>query len=183
MSLHGISHDAWNRYGASGSWYYEIEDAGFKYNMTDIAAALGLVQLERADELLAMRTKIAVAYSAGLREPPLDELVELPPEAPDGSHAWHLYMIRLQLDRLSIDRGEVFEALKARGIGSSVHFMPLHLHPYYRRRWGYSAADLPIATDEYPRVLSLPIWPGMSSADVERVVGTLREILVSHAAT
>ena len=100
MSLHGISRDAWNRYAANGSWYYEIEDAGYKYNMTDIAAALGLVQLERADELLAARRELAAAYSARLGAAPFDDLVELPADAPDGSHAWHLYIVRLALDRL-----------------------------------------------------------------------------------
>jgi dTDP-4-amino-4,6-dideoxygalactose transaminase len=178
MSLHGISRDAWNRYAASGSWYYEIEDAGYKYNMTDIAAALGIVQLERADELLAARRELAAAYTARLGEPPLDGLIELPPDAPDGSHAWHLYIVRLALDRLAVDRAQVIAALKDLGIGTSVHFIPLHLHPYYRRRWGYTARDMPVATLEYERALSLPIWPGMSMADVDRVVEGLSSVLV-----
>ncbi len=179
MSLHGISRDAWNRYAASGSWYYEIEDAGYKYNMTDIAAALGLAQLERASELRAARQALAAAYTARLGEPPLGELLALPAGAPDGSHAWHLYVIRLALDRLTIDRGQVIEGLKALGIGTSVHFIPLHLHPYYQRRWGYAAADLPVATREYARVISLPIWPGMSTADVDRVVDGLGAVLTA----
>ena len=137
MSLHGISRDAWNRYAANGSWYYEIEDAGYKYNMTDIAAALGLVQLERAEELLAARGELAAAYSARLRA---RSAAARPPGAPRGRrrrlHAWHLYIVRLELDRLTIDRAATMEALREAGIGTSVHFIPLHLHPYYRTGWG-----------------------------------------------
>jgi dTDP-4-amino-4,6-dideoxygalactose transaminase len=179
MSLHGISRDAWNRYTASGSWYYEIEDAGYKYNMTDMAAALGIVQLERADELFAARRALANAYGELLDRTGLAELVELPADAHDGSHAWHLYIIRLALDQLLIDRGQVIAALKDLGIGTSVHFIPLHLHPYYRRRWGYTAQDLPVASAEYERAISLPIWPGMAIADVERVVDSLGKVLTS----
>jgi perosamine synthetase len=179
MSLHGISRDAWNRYAASGSWYYEIHDAGYKYNMTDIAAALGLVQLERADELLAARRHLAAAYEARLGQPPLGELLELPDDPSGGSHAWHLYIVRLALDRLTIDRGAVIDALKELGIGTSVHFIPLHLHPYYQARWGYSTADFPVAAAEYERAISLPIWPGMTDADVDRVADGLAEILAA----
>ena len=177
MSLHGISRDAWKRYTASGSWYYEIEEAGYKYNMTDIAAALGMVQLERAEELLTARRSIAAAYSAEFRASPAADLLELPEEAVDGSHAWHLYIIRLELERLSLDRAAIIEALREAGIGVSVHFIPLHLHPYYRRRWGTKPEDHPVATREYDRVISLPIWPGMSERDVSRVVHSLGSIL------
>ena len=177
MSLHGISRDAWNRYAAAGSWYYEIEDAGFKYNMTDIAAALGLVQLDRAHELLAARRSLAAAYTAGLRTSAAADLLELPEDAADGSHAWHLYMVRLELDRLAIDRAAVMDALRAAGIGASVHFIPLHLHPYYRRKWGTRPEDHPVATREYERVISLPIWPGMTPEDVQRVTESLSTIL------
>jgi dTDP-4-amino-4,6-dideoxygalactose transaminase len=177
MSLHGISRDAWNRYAANGSWYYEIEDAGYKYNMTDIAAALGLVQLDRAEELLAARREIAATYASRLSVPPLSDLVERPTDTRDGSHAWHLYIIRLELDRLNVDRAQVIDGLKEVGIGTSVHFIPLHLHPYYRRRWGYVAGDFPVATREYARVLSLPIWPGMTTDDVDRVSSGLEMVL------
>jgi dTDP-4-amino-4,6-dideoxygalactose transaminase len=177
MSLHGISRDAWNRYTVSGSWYYEIEDAGYKYNMTDIAAALGLVQLERAEELLAARRAIANLYTDGFRASAAADLLELPEDAMDGSHAWHLYVVRLQLDRLGIDRAAVMASLRASGIGASVHFIPLHLHPYYRRRWGTRPEDHPVATREYERVISLPIWPGMTAGDIRRVVATLATIL------
>ena len=177
MSLHGISRDAWNRYAASGSWYYEIEDAGYKYNMTDIAAALGLVQLERADELLAARAGAGGGVCDRRSVPP----VRRSPRAADGcgrrSHAWHLYIVRLRLDRLAIDRAAVIDGAERAGIGTSVHFIPLHLHPYYRRRWGTSPDDFPVATSEYERAISLPIWPGMAEGDVDRVVDTLVSIL------
>lgn len=180
MGLHGISRDAWNRYTASGSWYYEIEDAGYKYNMTDIAAALGLVQLERSDELLAARRHLAARYADRLGGGPVAYLLELPVDPTGGSHAWHLYIVRLALDRLTIDRGTVIDRLKALGIGASVHFIPLHLHPYYRSRWGYAPEDLPVAKAEYERVISLPIWPGMTDVDVDRVADGLGEILAAE---
>ena len=168
MSLHGISRDAWKRYTANGDWFYEIEDAGYKYNMTDIAAALGLVQLGRAGELLAARRRLSAAYTAAFEASAAADLLQLPVDATDGSHAWHLYIVRLRLERLTIDRAEVMVALRDAGIGASVHFIPLHLHPYYKRR-GWAPEDLPVATREYERAFSLPIWPGMTDADVTRV--------------
>ena len=179
MSLHGISRDAWNRYTASGSWYYEIEDAGYKYNMTDIAAALGIVQLDRAEELLSARRSIASAYSAAFSASPVADLLELPANDSDGSHAWHLYIVRLMLERLSVDRAAVIEALRDEGIGVSVHFIPLHLHPYYRRRWSTTPDDFPVASREYERVISLPIWAGMTDEDVQRVITALESILAA----
>jgi perosamine synthetase len=177
MSLHGISRTAWNRYTAAGSWFYEIEDAGYKYNMTDLAAALGLVQLDRAEELLDARRALAARYTSAIGASSVADLIEVPTDEPDGSHAWHLYVIRLALDGLRIDRAAVIEALKALGIGTSVHFIPLHLHPYYRDRWGYRPEDLPVAAREFERVISLPIWPGMTDADVDRVVAGLVAVL------
>ena len=177
MSLHGISRNAWNRYTASGSWYYEIEDAGFKYNMTDMAAALGLAQLARAEELLRARRGLAAAYLDRFAASSVADLVELPVDTEDGSHAWHLFILRLHLDRIGVERGAVIEELKAMGIGTSVHFIPLHLHPYYRREWGYTADDLPVATREFERVISLPLWPGMTAHDIERVVTAFERIL------
>ena len=177
MGLHGISSDAWKRYTASGSWFYEIQEAGYKYNLTDIAAALGLAQLERADELLGARRALAAAYTEQLGSAPSADLVELPADASDGSHAWHLYVLRLHLDRLAIDRAEAIERLKAAGIGTSVHFIPLHLHPYYRDRWGYTPDALPTASREYERVISLPLWPGMTPGDVRRVTTAVDDVL------
>jgi dTDP-4-amino-4,6-dideoxygalactose transaminase len=180
MSLHGIGRDAWKRYAAGGSWYYEIEDAGYKYNLTDMAAALGLAQLARADELLAARLELVRWYRAAFADRAVDGLIELPEDERDGSHAWHLFIIRLNLEALAIDRAAVMDGLAERGIGASVHFIPLHLHPYYRRR-GWKAEDFPVATREYERVISLPLWPGMTRADVERVGDALAEILASKA--
>ncbi len=177
MGLHGISSDAWKRYTASGSWFYEIQAPGYKYNLTDIAAALGLVQLERAEELLQARRRLAAAYTEQLAAAASADLLELPADAPDGSHAWHLYVIRLHLDGLAIDRAAVIERLKAAGIGTSVHFIPLHLHPYYRDRWGYTREALPTASREYERVVSLPLWPGMTPEDVRRVTGAVDDVL------
>jgi perosamine synthetase len=173
MSLHGISRSAWNRYTAAGSWYYEIEAAGFKYNMTDLAAAIGTAQLARADELLDARRALRRGYEAAFSASSFADLVELPADEPDGSHAWHLYIVRLNLDRIAVDRAEVMRRLQEAGIGASVHFIPLHRHPYYRERWGTREEDFPRAEGEYPRVISLPIWPGMEADDVERVIAAL----------
>ncbi len=177
MSLHGISRDAWKRYAAGGSWYYEIEDAGFKDNMTDLAAALGLVQLSRADELLEARRALVAAYRAGFGAAGVGDLLDLPGDAADASHAWHLFVVRLALERLRVDRAAVIDALSARGIGTSVHFIPLHKHPYHRRMGGWAPEQFPVAEREYPRVISLPLWPGMTLADVDRVVEGLSTIL------
>jgi dTDP-4-amino-4,6-dideoxygalactose transaminase len=178
MRLHGISRDAWKRYTAEGSWFYEIEDVGFKYNLTDLAAALGLVQLRKAEAMRQARELVAYRYEAAFVRAGLLDRVELPTwPGPDAVHAWHLYPIRLRVERLDITRGEVIEALKARGIGTSVHFIPLHLHPYYRREYGYEPRDLPIATREYEREISLPIYPSLAEASVERIVDCIGDIL------
>ncbi len=178
MSLHGISRDAWKRYTATGSWYYEVEAAGFKYNLTDVAAAIGQVQLSRADELHAARRALQQRYRDAIAASPVAELVELPVDAPDGSHAWHLFILRLHLDRTPIDRAETIERLRALGIGTSVHFIPLHKHPYYRREWVSEAAKFPIADAEFERVISLPLWPGMTMGDVDRVVSAIERVLL-----
>ena len=170
MRLHGISTDAWNRYGAGGSWAYEVAEAGYKYNMTDLAAGIGLVQLERLDELAAARASIAARYDALLGG---TNFLELPPRRDGDRHAWHLYAIRLNLERLSVDRAEVIRRLADAGIGSSVHFIPLHLHPHYQERYGYARGDFPMAEQVFERMLSLPIWPGMTVEEVERVADVL----------
>jgi dTDP-4-amino-4,6-dideoxygalactose transaminase len=176
MRLHGINADAWNRYGAGGSWFYEVAEAGFKYNLTDLAAAIGMVQLERLEELAAARQEIAAAYDRAFGGSPL---LEAPPRRDGDRHAWHLYVISLRLDELAIGREEVIERLSAAGIGTSVHFIPLHLHPYYQRAFGYAPGDFPVAERLYERTISLPIWPGMQNAQVERVTSTLLTILDS----
>lgn len=178
MRLHGISRDAWKRYSAGGNWFYEIEDIGFKYNLTDIAAALGLVQLDRAEDMRLDRERVARLYDRLFNESGLTGLVELPQHPARGDvHSWHLYPLRLYPDRTTISRDALIEALRADGIGTSVHFIPLHLHPYYRRTYGYKPGDFPVAEREYAREISLPIYPDLSSTDVERVVHSVGRAL------
>jgi perosamine synthetase len=173
MRLHGISRDAWKRYTASGSWYYEIEDAGFKYNLTDLAAAIGLVQLARAETMRVSRERVAMLYASGVGEAGLEAEVYLPVMPTEGEvHAWHLFPLRLR-EGGAERRAAVIERLKEDGIGTSVHFIPLHLHPYYRDTYGYQPDDLPIARREYEREISLPIYPDLSEGEVERVVAAI----------
>jgi perosamine synthetase len=175
MCLHGISRDAWKRYTAEGTWYYEVVAPGFKYNLTDIAAALGLAQLHKANRMHERRVRIAGRYTAAFRE--LPEL-EPPPDAPaGGQHAWHLYMLRLNLDRLLINRARFIEELKHLSIGTSVHFIPLHLHPYYRKTYGYEPEDLPVAYHEYQREISLPVYSKMTDDDVQDVIDAVTDIV------
>jgi len=173
MRLHGISHDAWKRYTQEGSWCYEVVEAGFKYNMTDIQAALGLCQLKRADEFHRVRCSYAALYRELLAD---TDHVELPEVPPDVTHAWHLFIIRLRLEELRINRNEFIEELRKAGIGTSVHFIPLHLQPYYARAFGCRRGDCPNAERTYERVISLPIYPAMSVEDVERVAASVRRI-------
>ena len=173
MRLHGISSDAWNRYGAGGAWAYEVVEAGFKYNLTDLAAAIGLAQLERLDELARARSDIAARYDAAFDG---SSLLERPPRRSGDLHAWHLYIVRLNLEAISIDRAEVIGRLAATGIGTSVHFIPLHLHPHYQGRYGYEPGDFPVAERIFESSISLPIWPGMTDPQVDRVATTLLEI-------
>jgi perosamine synthetase len=177
MSLHGISKDAWKRYTAEGSWYYEIIAPGYKYNMTDIAAALGLIQLKKVDKFWKRRTEIAYMYTEAFKdieaiEPPLIECQhsDSGPRPSGTKHSWHLYVIKLNLDRLTINRNRFIEELKERGIGTSVHFIPLHIHPYYRENYGYKPEDFPLTFETYKRIISLPIYPRMSDEDVNRVI-------------
>jgi len=177
MSLHGISNDAWKRYSAEGSWFYEVEAPGYKYNMPDLAAALGLVQLGRCDVLWRRRAEIAAAYDASLADVP--EIVT-PAVSADVQHAWHLYIIQLELDALDIDRAGFIRDLHALNIGTSVHFIPLHLHPYYRRVSGHPPDAFPVAMRTYPRVVSLPIYPSMSDGDVSVVIEAVRTTVARH---
>ena len=174
MSLHGISRDAWKRYAADGSWFYEVVEAGYKYNLTDIAAALGRVQLRRVEAMRDRRQAIAAYYSTELASVPE---IEVPLIRAGVEHAWHLYPVRLNLDRLSIDRGRFMEELRRQQIGASVHFIPLHTQPFYRHRYGYRTGDFPVAQAEYPRLVSLPIYSRMSDEDVETVVTAMRDVV------
>jgi dTDP-4-amino-4,6-dideoxygalactose transaminase len=174
LSLHGMSRDAWNRYGANGSWYYEVVNPGFKYNMTDIQAALGLVQLSRLSEMQSRRRRIVAQYHAAFSAMP--EL-EIPIEKPNVEHAWHLYVLRLNLEHLTIDRAQFIEELKIRNIGASVHFIPVHLHPYYRDKYSWHSQDFPVAYQEYQRIISLPLNSTLTSDDAESVIAAVRNIV------
>ena len=172
MALHGISKDAWKRYTADGSWYYEIIAPGYKYNLTDIAAAMGLIQLRKAERMWQRRREIAQRYNAAFSA--LSQL-QIPAEQSQSQHAWHLYMLRLNLEQLRLDRAQFFTELKRRNIGASVHFIPLHVHPYYRETYGYRPEDLPVAYREYQREISLPIYSKMSDDDVRDVIESVSQ--------
>ena len=174
MSLHGISRDAWKRFTAEGSWYYEIIAPGYKYNLTDIAAAIGLHQVRKADALRERRALLAQQYADLLAE--VDEVV-LPKAMPNRIHSWHLFAVRLKLDDCAIDRAEMIEELKRAGIGTSVHWMPLHTHPYYREALGCKPSDCPRAASIYPQLISLPLYPDMTPNEVEYVCDTLKNVL------
>jgi perosamine synthetase len=171
MSLHGIGRDAWKRYSAEGSWYYEVLAPGFKYNMTDIAAAMGLVQLRRLDEMTARRQRIAAMYTEALND--LEE-VELPAIRSGSSSCWHLYPLRLNLGLLRCDRASFIGELAAENISTSVHFIPLHLHPYYRQTYGYQHGDFPVSSREYSRIVSLPIYSRMTDDDAQDVTSAVK---------
>ena len=173
MRLHGMSHDAWKRYGPEGSWQYEVLEAGYKYNLTDMQAALGLVQLAKCDAMWQRRAVIAAKYSAALCE--LDAY-RTPVVASDVQHAWHLYVILIEPGVLKIHRDQVIKELRHRGIGTGVHFIPLHLHPYYQRVWGYRPGQFPVAESYFERCISLPIYPGMADGDIDRVIENLQDI-------
>lgn len=175
MSLHGLSKDAWGRY-AGGPWDYRIVAPGFKYNLTDVAAAIGIHQLARAEEMRLQRESVARAYREGFAGV---DAIELPVFPDNRVHSWHLFPVRLRLDRLAIDRDRFVEKLRERGIGFSVHWRPLHLHPYYEQAFGWRPEELPVSTREWVRLVSLPIFPGMTAEEVGEVVGAVREIVVA----
>lgn len=177
MALHGISRDAWKRYGSEGSWYYEVLQTGYKYNMTDIAAAIGLHQLARSAWLLERRRAIAQRYTEAFSQIPE---VKVPPDPVHVEHAWHLYILRLRPERLTITRDAFIQALKQANIGTSVHFIPLHLHPFYRDTYLLAANDFPAALHAYQRAISLPIYPGMTDEDVEDVIAAVEQIIETH---
>jgi len=179
MSLHGLSKNAWTRFEAKGSWYYEIVEAGFKYNLTDVAAAIGLAQLAKANRLWRERQALANLYREELAGS--EEMFTLHPELEDRQSSWHLFPIRLNLAAMSIDRGEFIEQMKAAGITCSVHWMPLHLHPYYVREYGYRAEQFPNASAVWPTLVSLPLFPGMTRQEVEYVAKAAKAIAERHA--
>lgn len=174
MRLHGISRDAFDRYRSTKpAWHYEVVDPGYKYNMTDIAASLGIHQLRKAYAFQQKRQAMAVLYDEVLHDLP----VILPPHAPTGDiHAWHLYVVRLTEDA-PVTRDRFIELMAEKGIGCSVHFIPLHLHPYWRDRYSLKPEDYPHALHAYERAVSLPLYTKMTDEDQERVIRAVREIL------
>jgi perosamine synthetase len=170
MSLHGLSRDAWGRYSGGGGWDYRIVEAGYKYNLTDIASAIGLHQLERAEELRRARETRAAWYAERLGQ---SGDFALPVARPTRLHAWHLYPVQLRTDRLSVTRNQVMDTLRASGVTASVHWRPLHLHPYYQERFGYVAEACPVAAAVFDRNLSLPLFPTLTEHEVDYVVTTL----------
>ena len=172
---HGISSDARQRQ-SEAQWHYEMVLLGFNYRLTDIACALGLSQLKKLEANLLRRREIAARYAAAFRN--LAELM-LPTVRADANPAWHLYPIRLNLERLTAGRAEIFQALRSENIGVNVHYIPVHHHPYYRDRFGYRGGEYPVAEDAYERLISLPMFHGMSDDDVDSVVGAVRKVM-SH---
>jgi perosamine synthetase len=178
MSLHGLSQDAWKRFSGGRVWDYQIVAPGFKYNLTDIAAALGIHQLRRAEILRAERERIAAFYRESLEDV---AQIELPPHPPNRLHSWHLFAIRLRLERLSIDRNAFIDALRERGVGCSVHWRPLHLHPYYQETFAWRPEHLPVASEQWVRAISLPLFPGMTEEERQAVVSVIKELCSAHA--
>jgi dTDP-4-amino-4,6-dideoxygalactose transaminase len=173
LALHGTSRDAWDRYTERGNWYYEVVAGGFKYNLSDIQSAIGIHQLRKLDDFIWTRTRYADIYYSELAD--LDE-IELPPDNPSCRHAWHLYSIRLNLDRLEIGRKEFITELHERGIGTSVHFIPIPLHPYFAAL-KLAGADCPTARGLYPRLISLPLYPAMTEEQVYYVARSVKEVV------
>jgi perosamine synthetase len=174
MSLHGMSKNAWTRYTDAGSWYYEVVAPGYKYNLTDIASALGCSQLARADALLAARSKVAAWYHAALAGIPG---LALPVE--DGRtrrHSWHLFSVQIDPAIWRQGRNALIEQLKERGIATSVHWQPLHMQPYYREKYGIAPDSLPVAHSLWPRLISLPLYPDLTEQEVGYIADALRDL-------
>ena len=174
ISLHGMSRDAWKRYDKGGKWYYEVLYPGFKYNMTDIQAALGLWQLKKLPGFEERRRAVVALYDQAFAQ---EDALETPVERPEVEHAWHLYVLRLRLEALRIDRDQFIEELTNRNIGTSVHFIPIHLHPYYRDKYAFTPESYPIAYSNYRRMISLPLNVRLSDADVADVIEAVRDVV------
>jgi dTDP-4-amino-4,6-dideoxygalactose transaminase len=174
LGLHGMSRDAWKRYGPGGSWFYNVEEPGFKYNMTDIQAAMGLAQLKKLPRFQQRRRQVVAAYNRAFQE--IDAL-ELPADRLEVEHAWHLYVLRLRLEALRIDRNRFIEELTARNIGTSVHFIPIHLHRYYQQKYRYAPDSFPVAWSNYQRMLSLPLNPMLTDQDVDDVIEAVLDVV------
>ncbi|MDD5130144.1 MAG: DegT/DnrJ/EryC1/StrS family aminotransferase [Candidatus Omnitrophica bacterium] len=174
MRLHGMNRDAWKRYDKGGSWYYEVIEAGYKYNTTDINSALGLVQLKKLEFMWKKRRAIAQAYDSSFKKIP--EIIT-PVIKEDRVTSWHLYVIKLNLELLLINRARFIEELAKQGVCASVHFIPLYRHPFYRDKFKYKMEQFPDSEWAYERIVSLPIFPGMTKFQVKQVVNTVRDII------
>ena len=177
LSLHGISTDAWNRYSNAGSWFYEVTDAGYKYNMSDILASIGCVQIKKAETFLDKRTEIAKIYTKELKD--LDAIF-LPKSSTHIKHSWHLFVIMLNTNKLTINRNHFIEELKNLNIGSSVHFIPMHRHKYYQNTFNYKSVDFPNSEWVYQRTISLPIYPEMTKTDTYDVINAIKHIVSQY---
>ncbi|REJ78529.1 MAG: DegT/DnrJ/EryC1/StrS family aminotransferase [Acidobacteria bacterium] len=178
MSLHGLSHDAWGRYTGGGKWDYQIVRAGYKYNLTDIAAAIGLKQLDRAEEMRKQREDVARYFLSELGS---IEEIGLPPENENRIHSWHLFPIRLKLPMLKVDRNEFIDDLNKNNVGTSVHWRPLHKHPLYRERLGWSDNHCPSASQLWKEIISLPIFSAMNEIEMDHVVQTVKDLCFKHS--
>ena len=174
LSLHGMNRDAWKRYGETGSWYYEVTEAGFKCNMMDMQAAIGIHQLRRLESFNDRRRAIAARYNEAFASYP--EL-RLPEEIAGRNHTYHLYAVQIRREATNLDRDTFIAALKQARIGTSVHFIPVHRHPYYGEHLGYTPAMFPVAERRYHGLVSLPCYPAMSDRDVEDVIQAVHEVI------
>lgn len=172
MRLHGIDRDVWNRYTSpSASWQYDVVAPGYKYNITDIASAIGLAQLAKAADFMAKRRRLAERYLKGLSGCGFLTLPAAPAE-----HAWHLFIVRIKPDALSIDRDRFIAELSGAGIGTSVHYIPLHLMSYYRDRYGFKPEDFPVSLAAFKTCISLPLYPSLTNREADRVIRRVRGI-------
>lgn len=179
LALHGMSKDAWRRFDKAGSWAYDIVEPGFKYNMTDIQAALGMHQLRKLEGFHRRRREVVARYTEAFAPVPA---LEPPSELPDVSSSWHLYVLRLRPEHLTIDRNAFIEELKDRNVGTSVHYRPLHMMSFYAEKYGYRPDDFPVARDAFERMVSLPLHPRLSDDDVADVIDTVLDVVERHAA-
>ena len=173
ISLHGMSREAWSRYRKGGSWMYDVVSPGFKYNMTDIQASLGLWQLAKIEKMQQRRLRIVEQYDAAFRN--IDGL-SLPIERPDVEHAWHLYVIRINENVVSVDRDQFVKEMYSRNIGTSVHFIPIHMHSYYRNKYDFKPMDFPVAYNSFQEIVSLPLTAAMNDQDVADVIEAVIDI-------
>ena len=179
MRLHGINKDVFDRFTSTKpSWYYEVVAPGFKYNMTDIASSMGIHQLKKANDLQYRRQEIAKRYSIAFSGLPV---VTPYITNPDDKHSWHLYVIQLDLDKLTIDRNKFIEIMAERGIGTSVHYIPLHMQPYWQKRYNFNENDFPKSTSIFARIVSIPNYPKMTDEQIDKVILTVKKILLEHS--